>query len=82
MSRVGRSIITSFGLPVTSGARLARLLLMFAGWGVVGAVLAFAFGLRRTDLLVVCAVIAMALFAAVSGIAYLLATRPKQAMRR
>lgn len=58
-----------------SGQRFARLFVMLAGWGAVGAVLAYAFGIRRVDLLVACGIVAVALFAAVAGIAFLLSRR-------
>lgn len=58
-----------------TGQRIARLVIMFASWGAVGAVLAYAFGIRRLDLLVACGILAVALFAAVAGIAFLLSQR-------
>lgn len=55
-----------------NGHRIARLTLMAAGWGGVGAVLAYTFGIRRVDLLVVIGVMTVAAFVVVAAIAYLL----------
>ena len=55
-----------------NGQRIARLVLMLAGWGAVGAVLAYSFGIRRADLLFACGVMAASAFVAVSAIFFLL----------
>jgi hypothetical protein len=55
-----------------NGQRAGRMIVMAAGWVAVGAVLGYAFGLRRFDLLAACGLVALAAFVAVSGIAFLL----------
>ena len=55
-----------------NGQRIARLFLMAAGWGGVGAILAYSFGIRRLDLLAVIGVMTIAAFVVVAAIAYLL----------
>lgn len=56
-----------------TGQRFARLFVMFASWGAIGAMLAYAFGIRRVDLLVVCGLVAVAVALAISGVLFLLA---------
>ena len=59
-----------------NGQRIARLVLMLGGWGGVGANVAYSFGIRRLDLLVVCGVMAGAAFVAVAAIAFLIRRDP------
>jgi len=58
-----------------NGQRVARLVLMAAGWAAVGAVLGYAFGLRRLDLPVVCGLVAVGAFVAIGGITFILSRR-------